>query len=61
MPGFVVGGDGLRGHVGVEDLQRGGIFPLEWGIFDAISFELAGKALVQASVSLGVEGISGVG
>ena len=61
VPCFWVGGGGSQGQDGLDDAQGGGFFPLGWGIFDSISFELAGKALVQSNVSLGFGGISGVG
>ena len=56
MPGFGVGGGGFRGHDEVYDAQGGGIFPIDWGIFHPVSFELPGEMLVQADMSLGVEG-----
>ena len=40
----------------MDDAQGGGLFPLDWGIFDPASFELLGEVLVQADVSLGVGG-----
>ena len=60
MPGLrVVGGDSCC-HDGLNDAQGGGLFPLDWGILNPISFELAGNLLVQSNVSLGVMGGSGV-
>ena len=56
MPGFGVGGGGCRRHNGVDDAQVGGILPLDWEIFDPIKCALLVKVLVQADVSLGVEG-----
>ena len=60
MPGFGVGGGGCRVLDGEDDAQGGGLLPLDWGIFDPVSFELSGKALVQADVNLGVRGGGGV-
>ena len=51
---------GCCGHNGVDNVMGDGLFPLDWGIFDLISFELSGEALVQANVSLGVGFFSGV-
>ena len=56
MPVFGVGGGGCRRHNGVDDAQVGGILPLDWEIFDPIKCALLVKVLVQADVSLGVEG-----
>ena len=39
----------------------GSLFLLDWGIFNPVSFELLGEALVQANVRLGVREGSGVG
>ena len=61
MPEFWVGGGVYRGHYGVDNAQGGGRFLLNWGIFDPASFELSGKELVQADVSLGVDFFSGFG
>ena len=61
MPGFGVGGGGFHGHNGVKNAQGDGLFTLDWGIFDPISFELLGKTLVQADVILVLGGGSGVG
>ena len=60
MSGFGVRRGGCRGQDGVGNAQGGGGFPLDWGIFDPISFDLLGEVLVQANVSLGVGGVSGV-
>ena len=38
MTGFGVGRGGCRCHDGVDDAQGSGILPLNWGIFDPISF-----------------------
>ena len=56
MPDLGVRRGGCRGHDGVDGAQGGGIFPLEWGIFNSVSFELLGGALFQANMSLGVGG-----
>ena len=61
VPGPWVGGGGSRGHNGLEDAQGGGVFPLDWGFFNPISFELSVEVIVQADVGLGVRGVSGVG
>ena len=58
--GFWVGVEGCCGHDGVGDAQGGGLFLIDWGIFDPVSFELSGEALVQVSASLEVGGVSGV-
>ena len=60
VPCFWVGGGGSQGQDGLDDAQGGGFFPLGWGIFDSISFELSGEALVQVYASLGVGVFSGV-
>ena len=60
MPGIWILGGVLRGYDGVGDAQGNGIFLLDWEIFDSISFELSGEALVQVYASLGVGVFSGV-
>ena len=45
----------------MDNVQGGGIFPLDWGDFDPLSFKLSDEALIQADVSLEVRGVSGVG
>ena len=59
MPGSWGGGGGCHGHDGVDDAQGGGLFPLDWGIFDPVSFEFLGKARVQSNVRLGFGGFLG--
>ena len=59
VPGLWVGGGGSCGHNGMEDTHGGGFYPIDWGIFYPINFELAGGALVQSDVSLVVGGIYG--
>ena len=54
MPGFWVGGGGCCDHHGVDNDQGGGLFRIDWGILDPVSFEFSGKAIVQADVILGV-------
>ena len=61
MTGIWVRGGGSRGHNGLDDAKGDRSPPLGWGILNTTIFEFAGKALVQAEVILGVEGISGVG
>ena len=61
VPGLWVGGGGSCGHDGLDNAQGDGFSLLDWRIFYPISFELTGKVPVQADVSLGVGGISGVG
>ena len=61
MPGLWVGGGGSRSQDELDDAQGGEFFPLEWRIFNLISFELAGESLVQADMSLGVRGVSAAG
>ena len=60
VPGLWVGGGGSRSQDELDDAQGGEFFPLEWRIFNLISFELAGESLVQADMSLGVGGFSGI-
>ena len=45
VPGFWVGGEGFRGHDGLDNSQGDESPPLEWEIFDPISFELTGEVL----------------
>ena len=59
--GFWVGGRDSLSHDGLDDANGGGILTLDGGILNTIGFELTGKEHVQAGVSLGVEGLYGVG
>ena len=61
MAGVGVGGGDYRGRDGLDNAKGGGLLMLDGGILDPISFELAGKAPVQSSVSLGSGRLSGVG
>ena len=38
MPGFGVRGGGSCDHDGLDDAHGGCLFPVDWGIFDPISF-----------------------
>ena len=44
----------------MNNAQGHGLFPLELWIFDTVSFEFSGEALVPADVNLGVGGGGGV-
>ena len=46
VPGLWVGGGGSCSHDGMDNAQGGGFFPLDWRIFNPISFELVGEAPV---------------
>ena len=61
MSGIWVGGGGSCGNNGPDDAQGGYFLTLDGRIFNTISFELTGEAPVQAGMSLGIRGISGVG
>ena len=61
MLSFWVGGGHCHNHFGADNAQGGGLLPLDWVIFDTVSFELSGEVLVQSGVSLGVGGVSWVG
>ena len=61
VAGLLVRGGGCLGHDEMNDAKEDGFFPLDWGIFNPISFKFPGEAPVQAGESLGVGGLSRVG
>ena len=46
IPSFGVGGGVCRVHDGVDGAQGGGLFPLDWGDFNPISFDFSGDVIV---------------
>ena len=48
MQGFGVRGGVCSSHYGVDNAQGSGLFPIDWGIFDTVSFELTVESLFQA-------------
>ena len=59
--GSGVGGGSCLGNNGLHDSQGGGLFLLDWGIFEAVRLKLPCEALVEPSVRLGVSRFSGSG
>ena len=61
MMGFIFGGDGHRGHNGLDIADGDGLFLFEWRVLNAVGFKLTGETSVQSSVGLGIWRISRVG
>ena len=59
--GAGVGGGSCLGNNGLHDSQGGGLFLLDWGIFEAVRLKLPCEVLVKPSECLGVSRFSGVG